>query len=475
MFTSRKFKPLLLWLLLVPWSLIGQETTTIFTQGQLLWYVKNYHPISIQGELLLSKGESTVRKAKGGFDPYIYGNMDQKYYDEKEYYSILNGGLKIPTWYGIELKTGYDQNTGEFLNPENNVPSNGLWYAGISVPLGQGLFLDKRRATLKQAQIFSEATQAEQKQLMNNLYFDAVKQYWKWVEAWNHYLIYKESEELAQERFEGVKKSFEFGDNPAIDTLEAFLQVQNRQMYLNQSILYYQNATLELSNYLWFSNNTPLEISDSLRPPALKDLQIQAVIPSAALQARVEQLGVSHPAMQLYDFKLSSMDIDRKLKAEGLKPKINLNYNAINEPVGLDLGNNYNIQNYKWGFEVGFPLFLREQRGDLQLTKIKIQETELGQQQKLLELQNKLRKYFNEQVNLDTQITLFISAVGNYELLLKGEKQKFNTGESSLFLINSREMNVIQARLKLTELITKYNISQIGFEWAAGSLFTNTL
>ena len=188
------------------------------------------------------------------------------------------------------------------------------------------------------------------------------------------------------------------------------------------------------------------------------------------LQAFVERLEMSHPDMQLYAFKLNSMDIDRRLKAEQLKPTINVNYNALNAPVGNEFIENFSAANYKWGLEFGIPLFLRKERGDLQLTKIKIQETELNQQQKLLELQNKVKQYHNEQLNLRAQVTLYTDAVANYNSLLQGEQDKFAAGESSLFLVNSRENNLITARLKLIKFTTKYNQTNAGILWAAGLL-----
>jgi len=459
--------------ILIPIGTFSQLKVGVLTEKQVLWYVRNYHPIAIQGSLLLDQGESTVRSARGDFDPYLKGDLNQKYFDDKEYFSILNGGLVVPTWYGIELKTGYDQNRGAFLDPENNVPDNGLWYAGISVPLGQGLIIDKRRATLRQAQIFAESTLVERQSLMNDLFFNAINQYWKWVEAWNQIQVFEEAVELAQTRFAGVKRSFEFGDVPAIDTLESLIQFQNRQISLGQARINYQKESFDLSNYLWFEENTPLEISDELQAPAYKSIELIEVGNAFDFQNRLERLPLTHPEMQLVDYKLSSLEIDRKLKAEGLKPKVNLNYNALNEPVSGDAFDQYSSQNYKWGVGFSFPLFLREQRGNLELTKLKIQDTELSRQQKLLELQNKLRSYYNEQLILDGQINLFSTTVDNYERLFEGEVQKFDSGESSLFLINSREMNLIQARLKLVELIAKYNIAIKGLGWASGNLYQN--
>jgi hypothetical protein len=76
-------------------------------------------------------------------------DFDKKQFKDTEYYSILNSSFKIPTWYGIEIKAGFDQNEGYYLNPENTVPNAGLTSLGISVPLGQGLFINQRMADRK--------------------------------------------------------------------------------------------------------------------------------------------------------------------------------------------------------------------------------------------------------------------------------------------------------------------------------------
>lgn len=457
-------------IIVLPQILVAQNPTKILTQDKLAWFIENYHPVAVQGNLILQSGDSKMRQARGGFDPKLESNLDQKYFDDKGYYSLLNAGLKVPTWYGIELKTGYDQNTGQFLNPENNFPTAGLWYAGISVPIGQGLVIDKRRAQLKQAEIFAESTLAQQRQLMNDLYFDAFETYWNWVETWNSFIVYQEAVDLAQIRFEGIRQSYLYGDKPAIDTLEAYIQVQNREINRNQSELAYQKTTLELSNFLWFENNTPLVITEDLVPPLLSQLTLAKQPNGIVLDTALSLLSMNHPELQSYSFQLASMDIDRRLKAEGLKPKMNLNYNALNSNTGDTFFADYAVQNYKWGFEFSFPLLLRAQRGELELAKIKIRDTELKQQQKLLNLQNKVRSYYFEQANLENQLDLVGNVVDNYNSLLEGEKQKFTAGESSLFLINSRESNLIKARLKQNKLTSKYRIALTGMEWATGQL-----
>ncbi|NOT35804.1 MAG: TolC family protein [Saprospiraceae bacterium] len=397
----------------------------------------------------------------------IYFN--QKQLEQQEYYNLFSGGLKIPTWYGVDFTAGYDQNRGINLNPENKTAGEGLIFAGVSIPVGQGLFVDKRRAAIKKADLYAKSTFAEQKLILNNLYYDATISYLQWVNYYNQMELYQNAVDLANERFLGVKQSFAGGDVPAIDTLEAFILAQVRSVNLNQAKLNYQNAKLELSNFLWFENNTPLEITDQVVPPSLNEISIQKIIAVDSLNSILQNLKLQHPKFQLYEFKLKQLDVERRWNVEQLKPNLNLKYNFLNEPISGDVFGSFSTNNYTWGVDFGIPLFLRESRGRLNITKLNIQETELEIEVKWLELSNKIKSYYNELIALEQQINLLTNATENYFSMLEAEKRKFFMGESSIFLINSREAVYVQAAIKLIELNVKYQSSLAEFRQASAT------
>jgi outer membrane protein TolC len=281
--------------------------------------------------------------------------------------------------------------------------------------------------------------------------------------------LYQTATDLANIRFKGIKQSFLGGDLPAIDTLEVFIQVQVREVSLNQAKLDYQNAGLNLSNYLWFENNIPLEITNKLKPPTVEKLAVEPEITLSSLNAILEKLKINHPALQLYSYKLKQLDVERRWNTEQLKPKLNLNYNLINEPEVRNTFNGISTNNYKWGLDFSIPIFLRESRGRLGLTKIKIQETQFDAAIKTLELSNKIKSYYNELVALKQQIKLFTNATANYFTLLEAEKRKFFIGESSIFLINSRESAYVQAAIKLIELKIKNQSAIAEFKLAGAT------
>lgn len=449
-------------------KLKAQVDTTVFTPSQLLWFIEQYHPVSIQSNLLLEKGQREIQSARGNFDPYLTAGLDQKYYNDNQYYSILGTGLTVPTWFGIELKTGYDQNQGSYLNPQSKVPDDGLWYAGISVPVGKGLIIDKRRAELKQAKLYAESTIAEKEKMLLSLYFGAIKKYWNWVEAYNEYKIYSEAVELASARLAGIKGSYIYGDKSAIDTLEAYIIVQNRELSKTQALLKYDNVTLELSNYLWYEDGVPLTISDKLHPPLYKEVTPAPVISTDSLNILIKDLAFAHPEMQIMDYKLESLEVDLKLKKQNFMPDLNFNYNFINEPRGGNPFTSYSINNYKWGFNFSMPLFLRSERGDYKKYQLIVQDAQLGLNYKLLALENELRKHYNTQITLNKQVRLYQDVVENYDRMFSAEKRRFDSGESSLFIVNARETSLIDAQLKLVSLLAKYNVSQVGVGYAAG-------
>ena len=75
-----------------------------------------------------------------------------------------------------------------------------------------------------------------------------------------------------------------------------------------------------------------------------------------------------------------------------------------------------------------------------------------------------------ERNNIEQQIKVYTEMTENYARLLAAENRRFELGESSLFIINSREMKLIESQLKLEKLKAEYQIAQIQIEWASGTL-----
>ncbi len=433
-------------------AIIPKEQTLSFEE--FLGYVKRHHPLVKQAELTLTTGEANLLKARGGFDPKIELDYSGKQFKGIEYYDELSTTFKIPTWYGIEFKANFEQNSGEFLNPRLDVPDEGLYSVGVSLSLAKGFLINDRMATLKKAKFFKEQTKADRDLLINNLVFEASKAYLEWLKASNDERIYASFLQNAQTRLESVTRSVALGEKPEIDIIEARIIMQNRALNLENAKLQTKKTILNISNYLWL-NTVPIEVQDKVKPLQL-DIAILKNILQITESTNLESLVQNHPKLQSIDAKISSLTVDKSLKRNKLLPKIDLEYNFISSGADFNNINNYNTQEYKAGLKISYSIFTRKERGDLKLAKQKLKNTNYERAATTLNIKNKIIKINAEISSLSHQNQMINTIITDYKSLVVGEERKFFLGESSLFLINSREQKLIDTELKQNKLITKH-------------------
>ena len=420
---------------------------------EYLAYVKQFHPVAKQANLVIGAAEANLLQSRGGFDPKLEVDYDRKEFKGTEYYDRLNAAFKIPTWYGIELKGQFEQNEGDFLNPSEIVPEDGLFSAGVSVSVARNLWINERMATLKRAKLFARQSEAERDLLVNQILFDAAAAYFNWLQAYRDQQGFARFLENARIRFEGIRESALAGDIAAIDTVEAGIAVQNRALSLEQARVRLRNTSLELSNFLWLDDNVPIELQDEVRPELLPAASVDQTLEIAGKSLDSFALEV-HPKLLSLDYKIQGLEVDKNLKVNQLLPQIDLEYNFLTETP--ELINSFQTEQYKGGITFRMPLFLRKERGALKLARFKLREAEFERDNALVSIRNKVRAIYNELDSFGRQNQLIDGIVVDYDRLLQAEERKFSFGESSLFLINSRERSLIDARLKANEVQNKY-------------------
>ncbi len=133
-------------------STSANDTLRFLSEAEFIQIVRNYHPIAKQANLLMERARAELTASRAGFDPVFLMSSDRKTFDGKNYYQYANPEIKIPTWFGIEVKAGLENNLGDFNNPE--MTSGKSSYLGVSVPLGKNLLMDKRQGCSPAGQDF---------------------------------------------------------------------------------------------------------------------------------------------------------------------------------------------------------------------------------------------------------------------------------------------------------------------------------
>ena len=444
---------LLLFLLVFTQFSAQEKVSSVMTLSEYLGYVKTYHPIVKQANLVINNSEAKLLKARGAFDPKIEVDFDKKQFKEKEYFNKLNGAFKIPTYYGLEFKANFENNDGLFLNPEANVPTDGLYAAGVSASLLKGLLINKRMAALRQAKFFIDQAKEDQQILVNEILYNASLSYFNWLKTYNDKLVYDDFLENAVIRFSNTKRAFEEGDKPAIDTLEAGITLNSRKLNLEKARIKLVKASLELSNFLWLNDNTPVELQDNIIPDTNTLNNVDTTFNIALFNDADFDIN-NHPKIRSLEYKIQSLNIDRKLKMNNLLPRLDVQYNFLTQSPRQ--ANSLNVDNYKAGINFKLPIFLRKERGDLKLAKIKLQDAELENEATKVTIKNKVNAVQQELESFIVQNDFIGKIVRDYGMLLKAEERKFFLGESSLFLVNYRESKLIETKLKQIELENKF-------------------
>lgn len=454
----------LLYILLFLMGFVQAQQTEL-SESDFVHYFLEYHPYAKIAGMTMQKAGFKMRSARGGFDPKVYGSWQEKNYKSKNYYDIQEYGLKIPTWFGAEFKTSYEYVDGYYFNPERTVPSDGQTYMGVSVPIGQGLFIDQRKFDLRYAQIMRDMSEYEQLNAYNKTLTEALESYWEWVYAYYLHEQFGFTIKLNRDRLKLIREGFALGDQSRMDTLQTYVQYQSNFLGFQEAEYLLNTNRMTASNYLWFENDTPLEIGETTHPPTYDSLHIILEIRSLDRDIAVPD---THPVLKMYEAKIKTAELKARLKTEKLKPKINLNYGLIQPGFSYQ---NFDLDNQKWGLSFSLPLLLREERGERQLAQLEVMQANLKYSQKKLEIQNKLKAARKNLDLLADQLELLQSLLKNYTTLWKNEQTYFNLGEGSVFYINTREQKLLDAYKKYYKVLTKTHFYYAQYRAIRGDLF----
>ncbi len=450
------------------------DTAKVFSLQDLAELVYANHPIVKQAALLSDEARSQVLQARGGFDPKLSSDFHRKQFGGTDYYNNWGNELKIPIWPGgIDLKATYDRAVGTYVNPESQTPLKGLAGVGVSVPIGAGLLIDARRSTLRQAKAMQAAAEADRVKQINEVWLQAAKDYWSWYYTYQQAALIREGVALADRRFQATARRAQIGDQAPVDSVEAQITVQDRQVQATQLQVDLENARLVLSNHLWNKENQPVELPTYAAP----QIPVIDTVSRAEMRRLADLAAASHPTLLKLSAKNIQYKIEERYRRELLKPKLNVSGTLISQGnfYQSEVPSYYNFSrdNYKLGVDFAFPLFLRAERGKLQYARIQLKENALEQQQSQRTIVTQVNTVYNTLKAYERQLALQAQTIVNQRILLRAELQKFELGESTIFLINARESKLIDLRIKQESLRASYEKSRAELYYYAGTRSVN--
>lgn len=434
-------------ILLTPIIGTSQDTLTL---ALFLDIVERYHPLIKKAELYDNIQDAYELKSRGVLDPKLNSEYNTKSFKDTDYFTVWQTEAKVPTTLPIDLSVGYERNQGVFLDPQNNVPTNGLAYGTINLSILRGLLFDEQRYSIKQAELNGMKGQIEQDILHREVIYQAIRTYLEWTEGYLKLSISEEFRDLIRVRHTSVIDLFNNGAIPAIDTTESRVNLNTAEKSYYDSYSDWIGKQQKLSLFIWDAEGNPMQIMEDVQPMPLNSLIDELEAYSEILNLNF----LADPYLRKIDNNIASLELTNKLEREFLKPQLDLKYNTI-----INFGDNsfdptFNINDYKYGIGLELPIRNRKTKGEIKLNEAIIEQ---NQQDKYAHLGKIRNNYEALVIRSDIQkqvIGIAEEKIRNSKTLNEAEQLKFSLGESSIFLVNQRERKLLEAKYERVKSYT---------------------
>jgi len=415
-----------------------------------LTIIKENHPLINKANLFDEFEEAYRLKGKGVLDPKLHSNYNRKRFDDTDYYTVWQSEAKIPTRLPIDFSVGYENNSGDFLANDDSVPKNGLVYGTINLNILRGLLFDEQRFQIQAAELNGIKSRIDKNLLLREIIYQAVGAYLDWSKAFYEVEIYRDYLDLVTVRHQNVVELFRNGDSPAVDTIESIVNLNTAEKIFLESAESLLSKQQKLNLFLWNEDGQPLQISNQVIPSELENLLSYLEEISLIISPAFE----NDPSVRKFQNRINALELTNRLQKEQLKPNLVLKYNTIVSLGKDDFNPTFSLNDYKYGVSFEYPILNRKTKGDIRLNEAMIKQNLYDKTQYQETLANKYVEINARQIIQQDILNIVNQKINNSEVLYAAENLKFQLGESSIFLLNSRERKLLEAR---TDLIKSFS------------------
>jgi outer membrane protein TolC len=296
--------------------------------------------------------------------------------------------------------------------------------------------------------MMADMASAQRDQIINDILLDAAQDYHRWEASQRQTDIYTEALGIANDVLNFVRYAAEIGERPFIDTLEAGIQQRTWQQRLEEARIKEIEARFALAVHLWDSLGVN-ELSRSYRR------SVHAVVlPSPApVQDSATYAGylAEHPRIQMLQNDIAQQALELRWLRSRLLPQLDLEWSLTPLP-GSSPSYNLGSGGQFTGINMDIPIFLRRERARIERQKLNLTSRQWQLEWTSAGLRQDLERS-PQQYNLYRNLlVLQEKLVVENRRMLEAEKTRFQAGESNVFLLNQREVNLINAEVKVVEL-----------------------
>lgn len=398
------------------------------------------------------EAQGALLSSEGGFDPSLRasGTYEPLSGYPKQYFTAQ---VDQPTaiW-GTSVFAGYRYGSGKFPVYDGKLETNefGEVRGGARVPLWRDGPIDRRRASLRQAELGVALAKLSVDQQRIEARRVASIRYWDWVAAGRRLAILRAWLALAVERDAGLATRSGRGDIPEIDRTENQRTILQRQAAVIAGERDLTQAGLELSLFLRGDDGASV-----LPPPPRLPTSLPEATPMDVpnVRAEEERALARRPDLKRFDITRERSRIEADLARNQQKPAVDVTVFGARQFGPGDATRGEPVLGAS--IVLDLPILNRVQTGREQSAAATIAKTE------------EQKRYARDRIVLDVRASLVTietsrqrASMARKEVevattLAEAELRRFELGDGNLLLVNLREQAKAEAAIREVDALAE--------------------
>ncbi|MBK8255979.1 MAG: TolC family protein [Polyangiaceae bacterium] len=435
------------------------------TLSEVVKNAQDRFPLVIAADAEKQGAEADLLAAEGGFDPLWRTTgavMATGAYPSQRIDTVVE--QPTPLW-GTSVFAGYRIGVGKFADYDGKLETNdyGELRAGLRVPVLRDGPIDRRRATIKRAEIALEIAKLGVDQQKIEINRVTSQRYWDWVGAGVRLTIVEAWLATAETRNSDLKKRVERGDLPEIEQLENERSLLVRRAQLVSETRRLEQTAIDLSLFYRKADGTP-------------DLPKRSQLPSSIPEPPPGQAGSTQdaetaalarrPEPKRADAVKASAAVELNLARNQALPAIDL---FVAGSADLGPGDDKRgIPVFEAGIVIDIPILGRPQRGRVRSGEAAVKRAEKQAEFAKDRVGAEVKDAMSAMEAARKRAEVTASEVALAEKLETLERTRFDLGDSTMLIVNLREQATAEARLKRVDALVDYQKAVAAYRAAQG-------
>jgi outer membrane protein TolC len=368
--------------------------------------------------------------------------------------------------WGASFFSGYMLSGGSFPSYDGKFQTNGAgeYRAGMRLPLFRDRAIDGRRADLEKTRLGRRVADLGIQQQRIAILQAATVRYWLWVAAGRRYDVAKSLFDIAFNREKLLEQAVEIGQLPAFEVLDNKRIIEQRRSALVQARRAIEQASYDLSLFYRDERTQPVIPGDDRLPPAFPEPDN---LDDARLRTDIEEALTRRPEVGRLSAQRDQVGVDRRLANNRRLPGVDfiLSYDR-------ELGERRVVRGpneVRAGINFELPFQRRTAVGQERAAEARIRQFDQRVQFQRDQIEVEVRDAVSAVRRAFEGVGVLRAEVTATKRVEDAERQRYQLGESTLFVLNQRELQTADAELRAVGALADFHRAMAFYELAIAS------